>query len=336
MAYKILSIDGGGIRGIIPGQILVSLESKLREKSNGKIQNIGECFDLVAGTSTGAILAAAYVCPDPNGSYKFNAQDAVDIYLNDGDEIFDVSFWKKLSSLGGLNDERYSAKALEESLEVAFGDLKISELLKPTCLVSYDIKRRTPQIFKQHTAISRGKDFLVRDALRGSSAAPTYFQTARIYSVEPKRRKYVLVDGGLVANDPTLCAYSEGLKDEKVTGLKDMTIVSLGTGKNLKAYSYPDVKDWGPLGWAKPSIDIALEGGPQMTEYFMKKISSTLESKNHFFRISPDLYNASPDLDNASPENIENLLDAGERNAEDFDLLLDEIVDELLRPEETE
>ena len=327
---RILSIDGGGIRGILPGQILVSLEEKLKNKSGDPNSRIGDYFDLVAGTSTGAILSAAYVCPDANGRPKFSAQEAVDFYLEDGDEIFDVGLWRSITTLGGKNDEKFSALELERVLKTAFGELKLSELLKPTCLVSYDVKRRIPVIFKQHTAIEKNRDFLVRDLLRGSTAAPTYFEAARIYSLSPLRRKYVLVDGGMVANDPALCAYSEAIKFDDVKGIKDLTIVSLGTGKQLKRYSYSDIKDWGPLGWAKPSIDIALEGGPQMTEYYLKQIASTVK-KSKFFRIQPDLYGADSSLDNATAENLENLRDAGIRNAEAYDKELDQIASLLVQ-----
>lgn len=329
MRMRVLSIDGGGIRGILPGQVLVSLEAKLKARSKNPNARIGDYFDLVAGTSTGAILSAAYVCPDEDGRPKYSAQEAVNFYIEDGDEIFDVGFWRSISSAGGLSDEKYSADELEQVLKSAFGNLKISELLKPTCLVSYDVKRRSPVIFKQHTALKKNRDFLVRDALRGSTAAPTYFEAARIYSLPPLRRKYVLIDGGMVSNDPALCAYSEALKFDDVKGVQDMVIVSLGTGKQLKGYSYQEIKDWGPLGWAKPSIDIALEGGPQMTEYYLGQIASTINDPR-YYRIQPELYGADPSLDNATPENLESLRDAGIRNAEKHDALLDQIVDDLL------
>lgn len=326
---RILSIDGGGIRGILPGQILVSLEEKLKIKSGDSSAKLGDYFDLVAGTSTGAILSAAYVCPGEHNRPRFSAKEAVNFYLEDGDEIFDVGFWRSIGTLGGISDEKYSANELERVLKTAFGDTKISELLKPTCLVSYDVKRRLPIIFKQHNAVEKNKDFLVRDALRGSTAAPTYFEAARIYSLDPLRQKYVLVDGGMVTNDPTLCAYSEAIKFDGVNGIKDMVIVSLGTGKQLRRYTYPEIKDWGPLGWAKPSIDIALEGGPQMTSYHMNQIASTIENPK-FYRIQPDLYGADTALDNATAENLENLRDAGIRNAEDYDEILDDIAETLI------
>lgn len=334
MTFKILSIDGGGIRGIVPGQILVELEKKLQKKSGDKQARLGNYFDMVAGTSTGAILAAAYVCPEKPGQKsakaKFSAQDAVDLYLEEGDEIFDVSFWRKIGTLGGLNDEKYSARELERVLKNAFSDTLLSELLKPTCLISYDVKKRIPVIFTQHDAVKTKRDFLVRDLLRGSSAAPTYFEAARIFSQGSIRKKHILVDGGMVANDPTLCAYSEAIKFDAVKGIRDMMIFSLGTGKNLKSYSYPDIKDWGPLGWAKPSIDIALEGGPQMTEYHMKQIASTVRG-SRFYRIQPELHGADTALDNASYDNLMKLKDAGMKNAEEHNKTLDKIVDELLK-----
>jgi len=329
MAFKILSIDGGGIRGIIPGQMLVSLESRIRSRPGHQDAKIGDYFDLFAGTSTGAILSAAYVCPGVNNSLKYSAQDAVDFYLEDGDEIFDVGFWRTVGSVGGLNDEKYPAKELEKVLKNAFGDIKLSELSKPTCIVAYDVRMRTPIIFTQHDAINKARDFLIRDVLRGSTAAPTYFETAKIYSLPPTRRKYVLIDGGLVANDPTLCAYSEAVRTKMAKGIKDMMILSIGTGKELRPYSYPEVKDWGKLGWAAPVIDIGLEGGPQMTEYHMESISSTVRG-SQFYRIQPQLYGAAKELDNATPENLEALREAGLRNSDDYDTMLEGLADYLI------
>ena len=136
MTIRILSIDGGGIRGIIPGQILVSLEEKLKIKSGNREARIGDYFDLVAGTSTGAILSAAYVCPDKDRKPKYSAEEVVNFYLEDGDEIFDVSFWRSIAGFGWISDEKYSEKGIERVLASSFGDTKISELLKPTCLVA--------------------------------------------------------------------------------------------------------------------------------------------------------------------------------------------------------
>src|SRR5690349_18293371 len=99
---RILSIDGGGIRGIIPGQVLVALENKLQQLSGVPGTRISDAFDLIAGTSTGGILTCLYLCPDATGRSKFSASDAVNLYLQNGDNIFDVSVFGSIASIGGL------------------------------------------------------------------------------------------------------------------------------------------------------------------------------------------------------------------------------------------
>src|SRR5437773_5863242 len=133
-SMRILSVDGGGIRGIIPGQVLVALEKKIQQLSGDDSKRIADVFDLIAGTSTGGILTCLYLCPDANSAHpRFSAADAVDLYLQNGDDIFDVSFFRRLWSAGGTLEETYSAEPLERILKEYFGDLRLSQLLKP-CL----------------------------------------------------------------------------------------------------------------------------------------------------------------------------------------------------------
>jgi len=143
---RILSIDGGGIRGILPGQILVLVEEKLRKKTGRHDAKIGEYFDLIAGTSTGGILACAYLCPsehDPKKP-KFSAQDAVNLYLEHGGDIFSISFWHKIRTGGGLLDERFPHKALEKILKKYFGNTHIQDLIKPCLISAYDVEQGKP------------------------------------------------------------------------------------------------------------------------------------------------------------------------------------------------
>jgi len=171
---RILSIDGGGIRGIIPGQILVYLEDKLRELDNNPQGRLADYFDLFAGTSTGGILTCAFLCPDPMlpATSKFTAQDAVDLYMDKGIDIFSRSIWQKIKSVGGLSDEKHSAGEIEKYFMEYFGDTKLSELLKPCLVTAYDIERRSALFFTQQNAVSSGRDFHVRDVARATSAAP--------------------------------------------------------------------------------------------------------------------------------------------------------------------
>lgn len=150
---RILSIDGGGIRGIIPGQLLVVLERKLQELEGGNSKSIADYFDLIAGTSTGGILTCLYLCPGEDPAKPcFTAQEAVELYLERGDEIFDASLFQKLKSLGGAADEKYSADELEEVLDDYLDKLKLDQLIKPCLITAYDIKRRKAHFFTQHGA----------------------------------------------------------------------------------------------------------------------------------------------------------------------------------------
>lgn len=148
---RILSIDGGGIRGIIPAQVVVSIESKLQQKSGNPDARIADYFDLIAGTSVGGILTCIYLCPDAQNSSRprWSAQDAVNFLIKRGREIFKSSFWQKLRSLDGLIDEKYPSERLEQFFLENFKDCKLSELLKPCLISSYDIERRKAHFFDQ-------------------------------------------------------------------------------------------------------------------------------------------------------------------------------------------
>jgi hypothetical protein len=168
---NILSIDGGGIRGIIPGQVLIALEHKLQQISNDPNTRIADVFDFVAGTSTGGILACLYSCPNGNGRPKFSASDAVNLYLQRGDDIFDVSVFRSITSVGGLRGPKYSAKPLENALEFYFSDVRLSQLLKPCLITSYDITRRQAKFFNRQDVGEpdpAGADFWVRDIARAT------------------------------------------------------------------------------------------------------------------------------------------------------------------------
>src|SRR5690242_5324708 len=98
--FRILSIDGGGIRGLIPARILTVLEKKLQDAASDPTLRIGDCFDLIAGTSTGGILTCAYLVPEKGNPARprYSAPDAVDLYLQNAAKIFDLSFWQRLKS----------------------------------------------------------------------------------------------------------------------------------------------------------------------------------------------------------------------------------------------
>ncbi|NNE76507.1 MAG: hypothetical protein HKN31_05480 [Pricia sp.] len=177
---RILSLDGGGIRGIIPGIILSYLEDELKKKSGNPTASIGQYFDFMAGTSTGGILSLVYLCPDRHGQFKYGARDALSMYMELGKDIFNLSLQKQVQSLAGLTDEKYSEVELENILDLFLEDVKLSQALKPCIITSYDIRNRKSFFFTSADADSDVYDFLMKDVAIATSAAPTYFEAARI------------------------------------------------------------------------------------------------------------------------------------------------------------
>jgi uncharacterized protein len=343
MAKKvtILSIDGGGIRGILPGVILSHIENRLREKEGDKVR-LSDYFDLMAGTSTGGILTCIYLAPGDDGRPKFTAQQAVDLYLERGHEIFDISFWQKFRSGMSLADEKYSADHLEESLLDYLGELKLSQLLKPCIVTSYDIFKRNAVFFNQVDAVkSNIRDFYVRDVARATSAAPTYFETARIKSLYGT--PYYLIDGGVFANNPAMCAYAEartldfeselhhaGKMDKPLA--KNMVMISIGTGSEGTPYDYNQAKDWGAIGWILPLIDILMSGNSETVNYQLTQMFKTIAppDQRDYYRLEPKRAPAESAMDNATPKNMGALKEAGMRFVSDNEELLEKIVDLLI------
>lgn len=295
-------------------------------------------FDFMAGTSTGGILTLSYLTPNEDNRPKLKAKEAVGLYLDRGDEIFDVSFWQKVKSGGGITDEKYDASELEEALEDTFQDTKLSELLKPCIISSYDIRNGKPHFFKQHRSSNEIFNFKVKDVARATSAAPTYFETARIKN--DIGTPFPLIDGGVFVNNPALVAYSEVRTMEfpdldHLPTAKDMMIVSIGTGSVSKKYEYKKAKDWGAIGWIKPIIEIMMAGNSQTVHYHLTQIYDTLDpdDKADYHRLEPKILTADSEMDNASVENLTKLKEDGLSYVSNrvVDEELDDIVEKLLR-----
>ncbi len=247
---KILAIDGGGIRGVIPAMILERLE-----QLTGKATH--ELFDLIAGTSTGGILALGLTAPNPAGEARYSAHDLVELYFSEGRTIFPQPLWRRVPGFGlaaDVMDEKYPAAGIEDVLERYFGDTMLSEALTDVLVTSYAIERRTPFFFKSRHASTEDRrathDFAMRDVARSTSAAPTYFEPAVVNAARAERQDYyALVDGGVFANNPSLCALAEA-KTMLGADLSEILLVSLGTGERAGAVHRPSPRTVSPPGQA--------------------------------------------------------------------------------------
>lgn len=328
---RILSIDGGGIRGLIPAQILVELEWLLQQKTHDPQARIADYFDLIAGTSTGGILTCLYLAPNQKTKQPyFSAQDAVDAYLKLGPKVFKSPMGHRFLSWGGLFKEKYPAAAIEKQLQSLFHDLRLSQLCKPCLIPAYNIEKRYAHFFTQHdAAFNPDYDFRVRDVVRATAAAPSYFAVAGIHSL--KQHFFPLIDGGVFANNPTLCAYSEVYRTFKnAPSAENMIILSLGTGQDEKALNYQKAKNWGTLRWTLPLFNILMSSNPETVDYELKTIFASVNLPNHYLRINPVLPESLSRIDNAASGNMEALVDLGRKTAAQFHAQLSTLADSLI------
>lgn len=261
---RILSIDGGGVRGIIPAILLAEIEARSGHR-------IADLFDLVVGTSTGGILVLGLSIPGSTGRPAFRAEELVTFYTDDGARVFPGggpptlserilgrgdslkgSLLNSAQRVGGVfggnpkyaGNARYFPKGLERTLVEAFGQVKLSGALVEVAITSYDAKSATAVVFSRSDAVaSAAADLSMADAARATSAAPTFFPPLEIVWNGASRS---FVDGGVWANNPAMVAISESLR---MTAQRSLTatsviLVSLGTGQPPPKPQFDPHRPW--------------------------------------------------------------------------------------------
>ena len=284
---RVLSIDGGGIRGIIPAMVVAHIERKMGKPAH-------ELFDLMVGTSTGGILALGLSRPGASRPVQFSARWVVKLYEEQGANIFEYSLWRKLRTVGGILDEAYSHEVLEGILGKYFAGATLGDCKTPTMVTSYDIQNRRTVFLKSWYADHQ----LVRccDAARATSAAPTYFEPKPLDTGDVAS---VLIDGGIFMNSPSVSAYAEARKlfpDEPIA------VLSLGTGELTRPIAFGEARTWGSALWVMSLLDCMFDGVSKAADHQMQ-----LFLGERYQRLQTSLESASDDMDDASEENIRNL-----------------------------
>jgi uncharacterized protein len=287
---KVLCIDGGGIRGLIPALVLAEIERRTGRRA-------AELVDLVAGTSTGGILACGLTRPGPDGRPRYSAKELAGIYVEEGPSIFRRSLLKRIFSVDGWVDERYEDDGLNAALTRYLGDAALSESLTDVLVTAYDISGRFAFFFRSARARSDPTyDFPLVQVARATGAAPTYFEPAEVTDVAGART-YPLIDGGVYAVNPSLCAYADVAAAGRAGELELM--LSIGTGEHTRSYTFEETRWWGQLEWARPVLDIVFDGIADTTEFE----AATLMG-DRYVRLQTELGAASDDLDDASERNL--------------------------------
>ncbi|MBV9329244.1 MAG: patatin-like phospholipase family protein [Chloroflexi bacterium] len=308
--FKVLAVDGGGIRGIIPALILATIEDRTHRA-------ISDMFDMLAGTSTGGIIALGLTKPAADGKPDKSAHDIVNLYETQGDSIFPHS-WREVLHIEALAGARYPATGIETTLQRYFGEVRLKDALKPVVVPSYDIEKQMPIFFKSERArASADYDFPMRQVARATSAAPTYFPPEKIGTADPLQY-YALIDGGVIANNPAMCAYAEAIKMGR-TG-DGVLMVSIGTGELRHPIKYDDASRWGQLEWAQPVLDVALQGSSETVDYQLQQLLNTGGPNQSYYRFQLSLTQDAQDMDNAAAANIKHLMDLTQDFLSDADI----------------
>jgi patatin-like phospholipase/acyl hydrolase len=349
--FCILSLDGGGVRGLVTAIILERLENKLQKYEPHKA--LADYFDVIAGTSTGSLIACAF-------AKGLNAKEIKNFYIHNSQNIFPPSkiFIHSILNLIRLGSTHpiYSDEGLRMVLKHIFGNLKFGELNKPTIVTSYDTYNRQAVVFK-NTKIAH-QDIPVWEICRASCAAPIGFPGYEMknkafledwrengYAIPPQSG-IPLIDGGVFANNPALCAIAERLQWNKSlpNNLKwntllsenvhqnDIIVASFGTGQHVKQIGAKQVKQWGALEWLSPRqdlplLDVLFDGAGDAVCYIAKQIIG-----NSFFRFQPNFEENIPTF-SAKQQNIEAMIHCTEKylTQPEVDIKLNKLV-EMLNP----
>jgi patatin-like phospholipase/acyl hydrolase len=293
---KILAIDGGGIRGIIPALILADIERRTKRP-------IAKLFDLIAGTSTGGIIALGLTKPGTGNKPQYTAQEIANLYESDGSTIFSRSIWHRLYAAGSFLEEKYPSSGIESVLDKYFGEARLKDALTNVLISSYELEKRFPFFFKSSRAKQQADhDFPMKKVARATSAAPTYFEPLKLEAQESPGY-YALIDGGVYANNPAMCGYVEAVSTQSEPC--EFMVVSLSTGELTRPIPYDDAKDWGLAMWAQPILNVVFDGVSDTVDYQLQQLlPSGQGDRKRYYRFEIALEIGNDNMDDASQTNL--------------------------------
>ncbi|GMN30002.1 hypothetical protein TIFTF001_002648 [Ficus carica] len=331
----VLSIDGGGIRGIIPAVLLEYLESQLQEL-DGKDARLADYFDVISGTSTGGLITAMLTAPNKDNRPLYAANGIVPFYLEHSPKIFPQSSGFFGSIIGSVQDAlgpKYDGKYLHNLINGLLGTARLHETLTNIVIPTFDIKKLQPTLFSSFMApTARVLDAHLSDICIATSAAPTYLPSHYFTNQDKsgKTEEFNLIDGGVTANNPSFISISEitkqitkknpSFKDEAVDYSRFL-VISLGTGSNKteQKYNAKLSATWGPLSWiyyngSTPIIDSFSESSVDMVNYHTCVLFNAVGRESNHFRIDDDTLDGDlASVDIATKKNLNNLVEVGKK-----------------------
>ncbi|XP_031105676.1 patatin-like protein 7 [Ipomoea triloba] len=291
----VLSIDGGGMRGILCGKALSYLEQALKAKSGNPEARICDFFDVAAGSGVGGIFTAMLFGTKDEKNPIFNADGTWKFLAENGKRLFSknsggAGIFRRFFAGGGAVS---AAAGIEKAMKEAFTDektgrsLTLKDTLKPVLIPCYDLSSTAPFLFSRADALeSDSFDFRLWEVCRATSAEPGVFEPVCMSSVDGSTR-CVAVDGGLAMSNPTAAAITHVLHNKQefplVRGVEDILVLSLGTGQQLLEGSFPyeQVKDWKAKNWARPMARISGDASADLVDHAVAMAFGQSRSTNY-------------------------------------------------------
>lgn len=318
MKRFILSVDGGGIRGIIPAVFLSELKKALEK--NGVKRPYHQIFDIIAGTSTGGLISLALTVPlykntdgnlyDAGGGVS--AGQLPELYKIFGDRVFPGNRNRMRKLIRQIFTSKYSPDPFRKVLEDIFKNRTVKEALTNVLITTFDMKRMQPLFIKKrpfHAGGDTDPDFYMVDAALSTAAVPTFFPPVYANPVHDINDGYCLIDGGVFCINPAMSAFIEARKIFPDCG--EYVVLSLGTGNQKEEYQIEKMRNWGFFNWIAPWLGVPIitavgEGQKISTNHMLKKLPQVT-----LFRFDVGLDKGKAAFDDGSNENIEYLLGKG-------------------------
>jgi patatin-like phospholipase/acyl hydrolase len=292
----VFSIDGGGIRGIIPAFLMELIETKVGKP-------ISQIVDLIAGTSTGGILALGLstLNEEERGS-RYSARDLFQLYLHHGPTIFT----RRKANLSGLRGAEYKTGPFEDLLNRYFKETTMADSAMNVLVTAFDVERTKPKFFKSYTAAQDpNHNFFRKDVARATSAAPTFFKPKKLHSMPNRFGDHVeicAIDGGMCANNPAMCAFSEALRLYPTA--TDIILGSFGTGHATVPLLHEKACQMGLVGWAQNITDITIDGPAAIVDYQLNQLQIAFGGRLRYFRFQIEIQKENARMDDVLSKNL--------------------------------
>ncbi|KAK6933341.1 Patatin-like phospholipase domain [Dillenia turbinata] len=347
----ILSIDGGGMRGILSGKTLEYLEKAIQSKSGNPNARIADYFDVAAGSGIGGIFTSMLFATTDSKTSMYNAEDTWKLLAEQGNKFYrspsktgSTGFLRRIFKSSSTSSIGSTTPGLEKTMKEAFKDkdrfLTLKDTLKPVLIPCYDLSSSAPFLFSRADALETDSfDFRLWEVCRATSAEPGMFEPVSMKSTDGQT-KCIAVDGGLAMSNPTAAAITHVLHNKQefpfVRGVEDLLVLSLGTGQLLEVnYEFDQVKNWKCKEWARPMARISNDGSADLVDQSVAMAFGQSRSSNYvriqaygssFPRCGPNV-ESDPSPDNVKmligmademlkQKNVESILFGGKRIGE--------------------